>query len=262
MIWDVLASVMQPDPVAMRSGTNGNSIRAVERVYPRADRLPVLEAPLRSPIVILQIAITDTPIPLHALGSMRERHRQRSAVVGAFDWSMATLQRRVDRSGPAPIDTGPVLKSWSAGTEVGWTSSGGDRLSIGGRYTIDRALTTIGTYRHLHIHSGTSIAEIGWDHRSDWRSAIARWAAACRPRRSNGASRLPTARPAVERACRRPSPCKSTAWERAPMGRSAHKSFARPSRRTSHCAARPVPAPTTACRCSCGRASDLCGISA
>jgi len=71
-----------------------------------------------------------------------------------------------------PIDAGPVLKSWSAGTEAGWTSSGGDRLSLGGRYTIDRALTTIGTYRHLHFHSGTSIAEIGWDHRSDWRLAV------------------------------------------------------------------------------------------
>lgn len=172
MVWDVLASVMQLGPMAMRGGTNASSVRAVERVQPPADRLPVLEAPLPSPIATLQIGIEDAPIPPHALGNMRERHRQRSAVVGAFDWSMATLQRRVDRSGPTLTDTGPVSKSWSAGTEAGWTSSGGDRLSIGGRYTIDRALTTIVTSRHLHTHGGTSIAEIGWDHRRDWRLAL------------------------------------------------------------------------------------------
>lgn len=103
---------------------------------------------------------------------VRERRRSRAGAIGQIDWSIETIQRRADAFNAFRAEDRPTAKSLAIGSVTGWTTPGGDRLSLDGRYAVDRVATAIVSSRHLHSRSTTGLAELGWTHRDSWRLAV------------------------------------------------------------------------------------------
>lgn len=176
MVWDVLVTMMQPTPVSIARGMSTRTIQACAGAcriaLARTDRLRPADARYSLRAEVRPTRRPDDRTPFRRVVGVRERYRDRAVIAGAFDWSIDTLQRRVDRWGPSSFDDGPASKSWAVGTSTGWSTPGGDRLSVGGRYTIDREATAVITSRHLHSRTAIGMAEIAWDHGQDWRFSL------------------------------------------------------------------------------------------